>query len=122
MISQIQGVLTDVSGQSAFLRMDHSAGSVTYEVLMPAYTAARLAADRSQIGKPFTFHTLHYLESQSQGAMMVPRLAGFTSPHDRQFFELFTTVKGIGQRKALRAMSLTIGQIAGAIADRDVAM
>ena len=53
---------------------------------------------------------------------MIPRLAGFLSVEDRAFFELFTTCKGIGNRKALRAMSLDVGQLAGAISDRDIAL
>jgi Holliday junction DNA helicase RuvA len=50
----------------------------------------------------------------------VPRLIGFDTEEDRSFFELFTTVKGIGNRKALRALSLPFETIAGAIASRDV--
>jgi Holliday junction DNA helicase RuvA len=50
----------------------------------------------------------------------VPRLIGFATPEDRAFFELFTTVKGIGNRKALRALQLPFGTIAAAIAQRDL--
>jgi len=39
---------------------------------------------------------------------------------DRAFFELFTTVKGMGNRKALRALELPFTRIAAAIATRDV--
>src|SRR5690606_1694219 len=38
------------------------------------------------------------------------------------FYGLFTTVKGIGNRKALRAMAMATSQVAGAIEDRDLAM
>jgi len=97
----------------------HNLPYLTYEVLLTAYTAARLGGS---IDQSVTLHTLHWLEGSAQGASMFPRLAGFTSLDDRRFFELFTTCKGIGHRKALRAMTLSTGQIASAIADRDVAL
>jgi Holliday junction DNA helicase RuvA len=60
------------------------------------------------------------MESHNNGAAFIPRLIGFASPHDRAFFELFTTVKGIGNRKALRALQLPFGAVAAAIADKDL--
>lgn len=51
---------------------------------------------------------------------MTPRLAGFLDATDRDFFDSLTDVKGIGPKKALRAMAMSSGQIAGAITDRDV--
>jgi Holliday junction DNA helicase RuvA len=86
-------------------------------VLLPAYVESRL---HSEIGQPATLHTIYLLEGSAQGSSMHPRLIGFLSTDDKAFFELFTTVKGIGPRKALRAMTLETGQLAGAIAERDV--
>jgi Holliday junction DNA helicase RuvA len=83
---------------------------------VPAADAMSLAA---RIGEPVRFHTLHYLEGQGQGSSFWPRLIGFQNASDRAFFELFTTVKGIGNRKALRALQLPFGQVAEAIAARD---
>ena len=54
-----------------------------------------------------------------QGSSFVPRLIGFSSSEARAFFELLTTVKGLGARKALRASSLPYSSIAEAIACRD---
>jgi Holliday junction DNA helicase RuvA len=50
---------------------------------------------------------------------MTPRLIGFDTPADRDFFRLFTTVKGIGVRKALRALIRPMGEIAAAIQAKD---
>ena len=116
MIARIQGVLEAVAGDAALVRVD---GGLTYEVLLPAYATAQLAG---QIGQVVTLDTLCYLESQNQGATMTPRLAGFVNVTDRAFFVLFTTCKGIGNRKALRAMAMSTEQIAAGIADRDVAL
>jgi Holliday junction DNA helicase RuvA len=76
----------------------------------------------ARIGQPVRFHTLHYLEGQGQGSSFWPRLVGFQHASDRAFFELFTTVKGIGNRKALRALQLPFAQVAEAIAARDHAL
>jgi len=116
MIARIEGILDSVEADRAYLRLPDG---LTYEVLLPAFTSARLGGS---IGRDVTLHTLHYLESQAQGATIFPRLAGFSSVTDKQFFELFVTCKGIGHRRALRAMTLSTAQIAGAIADRDLAM
>jgi Holliday junction DNA helicase RuvA len=116
MIAKIEGILESIDGDKACLKLPDG---LTYEVLLPAYTSARLTGS---IGQNITLNTLHYLESQAQGATIFPRLAGFMSVTDKQFFELFVTCKGIGNRRALRAMTLSTAQIAGAIADRDLAM
>lgn len=123
MIAQIEGLLISIEQSTANVRVPGSAGGeaggLVYEVLLPAFLAARL---QPVIGSFVRLHTLHYLESQNQGAVMLPRLAGFQTRQDRQFYELFCTCKGIGNRRALRAMALPVEQIAGAIADRDAAV
>ncbi len=116
MIAKIEGILESIDADKAYLKLPDG---LTYEVLLPAYTSARLSGS---IGRDVTLHTLHYLEAQAQGATIFPRLAGFLSVTDKQFFELFVTCKGIGHRRALRAMTLSTAQIAGAIADRDLAL
>ena len=93
-------------------------GGLIYEVLVPGYCVVRLGGS---VGLPVVLHTLYYIEAQAQGSTMMPRLAGFESVQERRFFELFTTCKGIGYRKALRAMAMEVGVIAAAIADRDAA-
>ncbi|MFO0874373.1 MAG: Holliday junction branch migration protein RuvA [Phycisphaerales bacterium] len=113
MISSLSGLLSAFVDGRAHVRV----GDLTYELLVPASDAMRLA---TVVGERVTFHTLHYLESQGQGASYLPRLIGFASREDRAFFELFTSVKGIGNRKALRAMQLPTATIARAIAERDV--
>ena len=115
MITHLSGTLVAIEDGAAHVR----AGDLTYEVLVPAADSMALAA---RLGQPVSFHTLHYLEGQGQGASFWPRLIGFQAPADRAFFELFTTVKGIGNRKALRALQLPFGQVAEAIAARDHAL
>jgi Holliday junction DNA helicase RuvA len=113
MIASITGTLVLLTNES--LHIDLNNGLV-YEVHVPAFVVTRMS---QRVGQKVTLKTLHYLESHNQGSSFLPRLAGFLSDEDRDFFELFTTVKGIGNRKALRALAIDTGQIAMAIADRD---
>ncbi|MDG2291814.1 MAG: helix-hairpin-helix domain-containing protein [Phycisphaerales bacterium] len=115
MISRLSGTLVQTTEDGrALVRCE----AITYEILVPAADVPTLAARE---GETVEFDTLHYLESHGQGSTMLPRLIGFTSEHDRSFFELFTTVKNIGYRKALRALQLPFNQIASAIAAKDAA-
>lgn len=114
MIASVTGTLTDLQGETAYLDPGHG---LVYALMLPAFAAHRLAVS---IGRPITLHTLQFLESNNQGATYLPRLAGFLSADDRAFYELFVTCKGIGHKRALRAMVLPTHQLALAIADRDV--
>ncbi len=89
---------------------------IAIEVLIPAYLAREL---EPQIGTEITLHTHLYLESQGQGTSFIPRLIGFGTIADRSFFEVFTTVKGVGSKKALRAMVEPPSTIASAIISKD---
>jgi len=111
-ITRIRGELVELTERSALLLVE----AMTYELFVPAANVPELL---SKIGQPIEFFTLHYLEGQSQGSSFLPRLIGFSSERERAFFELFTTVKGIGNRKALRALVRPFAETATAIANRD---
>jgi len=113
MISRLTGHLVSMDDGSALVQCGEH---LTYELLVPGADQQRLA---TMVGERVVFHTLHYLESANQGASYVPRLIGFPSPADRDFFELFTTVKGIGNRKALRALQIPFADVASAISHKD---
>lgn len=115
MISRIEGVLIEVQDGRAHVQC----GGLVYEVLIPAADEGRLTVS---IGESVLLHTLHLLEGAAQGTTLRPRLIGFASASDRQFFEMFTTVKGIGARKALRVMQLPVGRIALAVSEHDIAL
>ncbi len=113
MLARLRGTLESVEATTAVIAMESGRA---YEVLLPAYVADELSA---RIGTVVTLHTIQYLEAQSQGSSYVPRLIGFAAIKDRRFFELFTTVKGMGVKRALRALRAPIPRVAGAIAARD---
>ena len=112
MISGICGTLQKVHQGTALVRT----GPFTLELLVPACDVESLAAS---VGREIEFYTLVYLEGDASRGNLTPRLIGFARERDREFFELFTTVKGIGPKTALRALSAPVGQIAAAIERKD---
>lgn len=120
MLARISGTLDRIDVNTAVIALPGSAPGfeTAYEVMLPAYLAERMAG---QIGSQVTLHTIQYLEQQAQGASFTPRLIGFASLDDRRFFSIFTTVKGVGNKRALRALAAPISEVARAITLRDVA-
>ena len=113
MIARISGRLEEVRDASALI--DTGAG-LWHEVMVAVCDAERLAP---QVGQEVVLHTIHHIEGDPAHGRMTPRLVGFLSEADRDFFNLFTTVKGIGVRKALRAIVRPMGQVAAAIQGKD---
>ena len=91
-------------------------GDLTHELLVPAADVPLL---QTKIGQNVTFFTVEYIEGNASFGQLAPKMLGFLRVVDREFFDLFTTVKGIGTRKALRALAIPTGQIASAIARKD---
>ncbi len=113
MIARISGTLEEISGGSALIG---TGTGLWYEVLVPACDVERLG---QRVGGQVVLFTIHYMEGDPSHGAVTPRLVGFLSETDRKFFRVFTTVKGIGNRKALRAMARPIPEIAAAIAAKD---
>ncbi|HYF14744.1 MAG TPA: Holliday junction branch migration protein RuvA [Phycisphaerales bacterium] len=114
MITRIRGVLESVEGTSATIAVE--GGAFAYEVLVPAFLAVELAP---AAGSVVTLVTVEYLEGQGQGASFTPRIVGFQDAAQREFFTLLTSVSGIGNRKALRALAKPPATLARAIAEKD---
>ncbi len=112
MIAALSGELRRVDED----RIHVQVGPLLYEMLVPAADVPLL---QGGIGEEMTFHTLMYFEGDAGGGNMEPRLLAFLRPQDKRFFQLFITVKGIGPKKALRALVLPVGEIAQAIESKD---
>jgi Holliday junction DNA helicase RuvA len=112
MIASLTGQLRAVEEDRIHLQ----AGPIVYELLIPASDLNILQAG---VGEEMTFHTLMYLQGDANGGNIEPRLLGFLRQQDKKFFEKFITVKGIGPRKALKALALPVGEIAQAIEAKD---
>ena len=113
MISSVTATLVRVDED----RIQVQTGPVSLELLVPASDVTEL---QSSLGEELTFHTVFYLQGDAgSGAGIEPRLIGFLRAADKRFFEKFITVKGIGPRTALRALTAPVGEIAQAIESRD---
>ena len=66
-----------------------------------------------------TLHTSEYLDGNMMQGRVVPRLIGFSSEAELEFFELFCTVDKVGTRKAMKALIRPIREIADAIQRQD---
>ena len=108
MISALTGTLAAVNED----RVELDVGPVRYEMLV---CAGEIEPLRPLLGREMTLHTLCYLEGDPNRGNLEPRLIGFRRPAEKRFFELFTTVNGIGPRKALRSLVSPIEQVAHAI-------
>ena len=115
MIARLTGRLAEVTGDAALVDVN----GIAYEVLVPAYLVPQLQARLRAGDREATLHTLHYIDGGVGGSQMRPRLIGFLDRADRDFFQVFTTVKGIGTRKALRAMADEPASIAARIEASD---
>lgn len=116
MIARISGTLEHV-GEVSILVAPNGSG-LAYEVWVPSYLLVALAPSE---GQEIELTTVQLFEPVGGGAALRPRLIGFTSDSDRRFYEVFTTVKGVGGRRALRAMAIPAARIARAIEEDDAA-
>lgn len=91
-------------------------GSIEYQVLVPELVRR---AVQSRLGETIELRTMEYLEGNPQRGRLVPRLVGFLSEAELEFFELFCTVDGIGVRTALKALVRSVRDIADLIQRQD---
>ncbi|HKM54878.1 MAG TPA: Holliday junction branch migration protein RuvA [Isosphaeraceae bacterium] len=115
MITHVRGILKAVTEEAVTLAVE----PLELEILVSDHTRRQL---QGKIGEPVTLHTIFDLEGNAMTGRMIPRLIGFLSPIDRDFFETFCSVDGVGVRKALRAMVRPVRELARTIEDQDVKM
>jgi Holliday junction DNA helicase RuvA len=112
LITKITGQLAALQDDELTLRID----AFERQVLIPEFTRRQL---QGSLGQEISLHTIEYLEGNPMQGRMTPRLIGFLSEVEREFFELFCSVDGIGVRKALRAMVRPVKDVATAIEEQD---
>lgn len=113
MISRISG--TVVEKRSGGLLLDN--GGIAYELIVPQAVLKAMEKDMAP-GNKVTLVTYHYYQMEpSRG---VPVLIGFQNEVEREFFEKFITVSGVGPKAACRALAESFSAIAGAIDSGDV--
>ena len=113
MICKISGQLNSLGDTAAVI----ATGSFEYQVLIPEFVRRQV---RGKVGEQVEFHTLHYLDGNPAHGRLTPRLVGFLSEAEREFFELFCQVDGVGMKKALRAMVQPVQDVANSIEEQNV--
>jgi holliday junction DNA helicase RuvA len=112
-LTRIRGTLQSVSNEAATLVIE----PFEIEVFISEHTRRTI---QTKLGESISFHTIFYIEGGSMVSRLVPRMVGFLSAIDREFFDIFCSVDGVGVRKALRAMVRPVREIARTIEEQDV--
>jgi holliday junction DNA helicase RuvA len=112
MITKISGLPVSVIGDVLTLAV----GAFEYEILIPEFARRQL---QEQLGRNVSLHTIEYLEGNAMQGRLIPRLVGFLNPIEREFFEMFCEVDGVGVKKALRAMVRPVQDVATMIEEQD---
>lgn len=113
MICRISGKLIDRREDSIILDVN----GICYEVLI---SGAVMNSIDSQIREDGTVSLITYHYLQVEPSRGFPFLIGFLNEIEKEFFEKFITVSGIGPKAAVRALKVPISAIARAIDSGDI--
>lgn len=113
MISHLRGVLLRRKRDGVVVE----AGGIGYDVLLPGAVAAQLedAQPGDEVSLVISYHLV------ATPSRITPLLVGFVNYVEREFFEHFISVSGIGPKAAARALTLPFARVAQAIIEGDVA-
>ncbi len=113
LITKITGKLVRLSDTEATLAIE----AFEYQVYVPEFVRRQL---QTLIGQEVSLRTIEYLEGNPQQGRLTPRMVGFMSDAEREFFDLVCSVDGVGVKKALRAMVRPVREVAAAIEEKDI--
>lgn len=113
MITRITGKLARLGESEARIEV----GSLEYEVFVPEFVRRQLQA---KLGEEITLRTIEYIEGNPQQGRLTPRMVGFLSDVELEFFELVCSVDGMGVKKTLRSMVRPVRDIADAIEQQNI--
>lgn len=114
MISQISGSVESFSENTLLV----SVGGISYEIFIPTAVMRNFDGKLSKNAE-ISLVTYHYY--QTDPSKSIPILIGFSNRIEKEFFEKFITVSGVGPKAAVRALSQPIPDIAQAIDSGDLA-
>jgi Holliday junction DNA helicase RuvA len=110
MIGYIEGKLIKKEEDRILLLSNH----VGYEILLPVIVLKALKG--KQTGDELSLY-IYYQQTERQPK---PVLIGFNMEVEKEFFQRFISVDDIGPLKAVRALTIPIREIAGAIESKNV--
>ncbi|MDD5584137.1 MAG: OB-fold domain-containing protein [Candidatus Omnitrophica bacterium] len=110
MISSIRGKLIKKEDDRLIVEV----GGISYEIAIPRNVSTTLKENNGEV----ELVIYHYFNID--GNRGIPVLIGFSEELERDFFEKFISVSGVGPKGALRAFDKPISRIARAIEEGDV--
>jgi len=115
MISRIRGTVREMGDQQLLIEVN----GLCYEVFIPP---AVMRALSERIGPTGELELVTYHYQQLDVGRGIQILIGFLNEIEREFFERFITVAGIGPKAALKALTQPVPVIARAIDEGDLAL
>jgi len=116
MISRIKGRIKTRKPQSLIVEISEN---IAYEIFVPQTVMEAMDKNESP-GNDIEFITYHYY--QSDPSRSIPTLIGFSNEVEKEFFEKFITVSGVGPKAACKALILPFSEIADAIDKADTSL
>lgn len=113
MIARLSGKV--VAEGTNYLILDN--GGISYKVLVPQAVMQRI---KDSIGPEAKVSLVTYHYFQVEPSKSIPVLIGFLNEVEKEFFEAFITVSGIGPRAAVKALNRPISLIVRAIDEADI--
>lgn len=111
MISKIRGNLVKKEENKAVVDI----GGICYEVNIPTTVSSRLNKNSDGLVELVIYH--YFNMDKNRG---IPVMIGFIDDLEKEFFEKFISISGIGPKVALKAFDKPIALIARAIEDGDL--
>src|SRR3989339_694162 len=99
MISHISGKIKKRKPSSLIVDVN----GISYEILIPPAVMKSVERAKSE-DETISLITYHYYQMDPSKA--IPVLVGFLNEIEKEFFELFITVSGVGPKAACRALNL----------------
>ena len=113
MIARVKGKVLEKNTNQLLIDVN----GICYEIFMPQAVMQRVDENIGSDGS-ITLITYHYL--QVEPSKSTPILIGFFNEVEKEFFQAFISVSGIGPRAALRAINKPISLIAQAIDEGNI--
>lgn len=108
MISRIKGIIKEKKENSLLIDI----GAICYEILIPTAIMEEVEETDSSDG---SIELVIYYYHQINLSRSIPVMIGFTNEIEKEFFEEFISVSGIGPKAAVKALIFPISVIAEAI-------
>lgn len=110
MISRISGKLDTIEEDYLIIEINN----IFYQVFIPRYLLEKIKSSKINSDE-ILLYTINYIEGGFASGTMRPKLVGFLSEIEKEFFEKYITVKGLGEKKALKSLTIPVSNIARAI-------